>query len=85
MAMAAMLAVDLRFIVRVGDVGRRHRQCLDEAKRSSRRGKGRSLPYPRLHQPRQMVYVESKGVEEGRGLLHRTLWWVSAQAGLRTV
>jgi hypothetical protein len=36
--------------------------------------------------PRQMVYVEvRKAVEEGRGLLHRTLWWVSAQAGLRTL
>ena len=33
-----------------------------------------------------MVYVEvKKAVEEGRGLLHSTLWWVSAQAGLRTV
>jgi hypothetical protein len=31
-----------------------------------------------------MVYVEvRKAVEEGRGLLHRTLWWMSAQASLR--
>ena len=89
LAMALMLAVDLYFIVRVGEVGRvETEEYLDEAEHWLTSWKG-----PLIHtitfgyiNPREMVYVEvKKAVEEGRGLLHRTLWWVSAQAGLRTV
>jgi hypothetical protein len=82
-----MLAVDLYFIVRVGVIDRAETErYLDEAEHWLTSWKA-----PVIHivtfgyiNPRQMVYVEvRKAVEEGRGLLHRTLWWMSAQAGLR--
>jgi hypothetical protein len=87
-ALAAMLAVDLYFIVRVGSVDRSETEVyLDEAEHWLTSWKA-----PLIHtltlgyiNPREMVSVEvRKAVEEGRGLLHKTLWWVSAQAGLRT-
>jgi hypothetical protein len=88
-AMAAMLAVDLYFIIRVGEIGRKETEAyLDEAEHwlGSWKGPLISIVTFGYINPRQMVYVEvKKAVEEGRGLLHRTLWWVSAQAGLRTV
>jgi hypothetical protein len=88
-AMAAMLAVDLYFIIRVGDVGRKETEIyLDEAEHwlTSWKAPVISLITLGYINPRQMVAVEvRKAVEEGRGLLHRTLWWVSAQAGLRTL
>jgi hypothetical protein len=88
-ALAAMLAVDVYFIVRVGDVGRRETETyLDEAEHWLTSWKAPVIQLVTLGyiNPRQMVAVEvRKAVEEGRGLLHRTLWWVSAQAGLRTV
>lgn len=86
-ALTAMLAVDLYFIIRVGEVGREETtRYLDEAEHWLTSWKA-----PLIHavtlgyiNPRQMVYVEvKKAVEEGRGLLHWNLWWMSAQAGLR--
>jgi len=88
-ALAAMLAVDLYFIVRVGAIDRiETEQYLDEAEHWLTSWKGPLIQMVTFGyiNPRQMVYVEvRKAVEEGRGLLHRTLWWVSAQAGLRTL
>jgi hypothetical protein len=88
-ALAAMLVVDVYFIVRVGDIGRKETEAyLDEAEHWLNSWKGPLIAMVTFGyiNPRQMVYVEvKKAVEEGRGLLHRTLWWVSAQAGLRTL
>ena len=88
-AMAAMLFVDIYFIVRVGAIDRRETEkYLDEAEHWLTSWKGPVIHLITLGyiNPRQMVYVEvRKAVEEGRGLLHRTLWWMSAQAGLRTL
>lgn len=88
-ALFAMLAVDVYFIVRVGAIDRQEtEEYLDEAEHWLTSWKGPVIQMVTLGyiNPRQMVYVEvRKAVEEGRGLLHRTLWWVSAQAGLRTV
>jgi hypothetical protein len=88
-ALAAMLFVDVYFIVRVGAIDRTEtEQYLDEAEHWLTSWKGPLIQMVTLGyiNPRQMVYVEvRKAVDESRGLLHRTLWWVSAQAGLRTV
>jgi hypothetical protein len=88
-ALAAMLAVDLYFLLRVGDVGRTDTErYLDEAEHWLTSWKApiiQTITFGYIN-PREMVSVEvRKAVEEGRGLLHRTLWWVSAQAGLRTL
>lgn len=87
LALSAMLAVDLYFILRVGAIDRRTtEQYLDEAEHWLSSWKGPLIQMVTLGyiNPRQMVSVEvRKALEEGRGLLHRTLWWVSAQAGLR--
>jgi hypothetical protein len=86
-ALAAMLFVDLYFIIRVGVIDRGETErYLDEAEHWLTSWKA-----PLIHtltlgyvNPRQMVAVEvKKAVEESRGLLHQTLWWMSAQAGLR--
>ena len=88
-ALAGMLAVDLYFIIRVGAIDRREtEEYLDEAEHWLTSWKGPLIQIVTFGyiNPRQMVYVEvRKAVEESRGLLHRTLWWVSAQAGLRTL
>lgn len=88
-ALGAMLAVDLYFIIRVGQIDRiETEQYLDEAEHWLTSWKGPLIQMVTFGyiNPRQMVFVEvRKAVEESRGLLHRTLWWVSAQAGLRTV
>jgi hypothetical protein len=88
-ALIGMLAVDLYFIIRVGEIGREDTErYLDEAEHWLTSWKAPLIHVVTLGyiNPRQMVYVEvKKAVEEGRGLLHRTLWWMSAQAGLRIV
>lgn len=88
-AMGGMLAVDLYFIVRVGAIDRRETErYLDEAEHWLRSWKAPLIQTLTLGyiNPRGIVYAEvRKAVVDGRGLLHRTLWWVSAQAGLRTV
>jgi len=89
LALAAMLAVDLYFIIRVGAIDRGETaRYLDEAEHWLTSWKAPLIKTVTLGyiNPRQMVYIEvQKAVEEGRGLLHRTLWWMSAQAGLRTL
>ena len=89
LTLAAMLAVDVYFIVRVGAIDRRETELyLDEAEHWLTSWKGPMIQLVTFGyiNPRQMVYVEvRKAIEEGRGLLHRTLWWMSAQAGLRTL
>jgi hypothetical protein len=86
---AAMLAVDVYFIVSVGALDRRETEkYLDEAEHWLTSWKAPIVRIVTLGyvNPRQIVYVEvKKAVDEGRGLLHSTLWWVSAQAGLRTL
>ncbi|HJZ91725.1 MAG TPA: hypothetical protein VKE40_12695 [Gemmataceae bacterium] len=86
---AGMLAVDLYFILRVGALDRRETEkYLDEAEHWLTSWKAPIIHVVTLGyiNPRQIVAVEvRKAVEEGRGLLHRTLWWMSAQAGLRIV
>lgn len=88
-ALGAMLAVDFYFIIRVGEVGREETaRYLDEAEHWLTSWKAPVIHAVTLGyiNPRQMVYVEvKKAVEEGRGLLHWNLWWISAQAGLRVV
>ena len=88
-ALAAMLAVDLYFIIRVGALDRNETETyLDEAEHWLTSWKAPLIQTITLGyiNPRHMVYIEvQKAVAQGRGLLHRTLWWVSAQAGLRTV
>lgn len=88
-AAAGMLAVDVYFIVSVGALDRRETEkYLDEAEHWLTSWKApliRTITLGYVN-PRQIVYVEvKKAVDEGRGLLHSTLWWVSAQAGLRTL
>ena len=88
-AMGGMLAVDLYFILRVGAIDRYETaRYLDEAEHWLTSWKAPVIQTLTLGyiNPREMVCVEvKKAVEEGRGLLHRTLWWMSAQAGLRTL
>lgn len=89
LSLSAMLAVDLYFIIRVGALDRGETErYLDEAEHWLTSWKAPLIRTVTLGyiNPRQMVYIEvQRAVEEGRGLLHRTLWWVSAQAGLRTL
>jgi hypothetical protein len=89
LSLATMLAVDFYFIVRVGVLDRGETEkYLDEAEHWLTSWKAPLIQTLTLGyiNPRQMVYIEvRKAVEDGRGLLHRTLWWVSAQAGLRTL
>ena len=88
-ALGGMLAVDLYFIIRVGTIDRNETaRYLDEAEHWLTSWKAPVIQTITLGyiNPREMVCVEvKKAVEEGRGLLHRTLWWMSAQAGLRVL
>jgi hypothetical protein len=82
-----MLAVDLYFVLRVGELDRHDTEIyLDEAEHWLTSWKApliRSLTLGYIN-PRSIVADEvKKAVEEGRGLLRSTLWWISAQAGLR--
>ena len=84
-----MLAVDAYFILRIGALDRNETtRYLDEAEHWLTSWKSpliRTLTLGYIN-PRKLVAVEvKKAVEEGRGLLRRTLWWISAQAGLRTL
>jgi hypothetical protein len=84
---AAMLAVDLYFIIRVGTLDRRETEkYLDEAEHWLRSWKA---PLVRIFtlgyiNPRAIVDVEvRKAMEDTSTLLTQTLWWVSLQAGCR--
>jgi hypothetical protein len=86
---AAMLAVDLYFIIRVGQIDREETErYLDEAEHWLTSWKAPVVKVFTLGfiNPRKMVDTEvRKALEEGKGLLHATLWWVSLQAGLRVL
>jgi hypothetical protein len=84
-----MISVDLYFIVRVGRIDREETErYLDEAEHWMTSWKA---PFVRVVtfgyvNPRKMVDTEvRKALEEGKGLLHRNLWWISVQAGLRVL
>ncbi len=86
---AAMLAVDLYFVVRVGQIDRKETEkYLDEAEHWLTSWKA---PLVRVAtfgfvNPRKIVDIEvRKALEEGKGLLTRNLWWMSVQAGLRVL
>ena len=85
----AMLAVDLYFIIRVGRIDRvETERYLDEAEHWLTSWKAPVVRWFTLGfiNPRKMVDIEvRKAMEEGKGLLHQTLWWVSLQAGLRVL
>lgn len=86
--LAAMVAVDAYFILSVGVIDRvETERYLDEAEHWLTSWKApliQAVTFGYID-PHRMVSVEvRKAVEEGRGLFHSTLWWISAQAGLRT-
>jgi len=76
-ALAAMLAVDLYFIIRVGALDRNETETyLDEAEHWLTSWKAPLIQTITLGyiNPRHMVYIEvQKAVAQGRGLLHRTV------------
>jgi hypothetical protein len=85
----AMLGVDGYFIVRVGAIDRKETaKYLDEAEHWLTSWKSpliRTLTLGYIN-PRKMVDIEvQKALEESKGLLQSTLWWMSAQAGIRIV
>jgi hypothetical protein len=85
----AMVSVDLYFVIRVGHIDRGLTQkYLDEAEHWMTSWK---TPVVRVFtlgfiNPRKIVATEvRKAMEEGKGLLHRNLWWISIQASLRVL
>jgi hypothetical protein len=86
---ACMIGVDLYFVIRVGRIDREETErYLDEAEHWMTSWKApvvRAFTFGYIN-PRQMVDTEvRKALEEGKGLLHRNLWWISVQAGLRVL
>jgi hypothetical protein len=86
---AGMISVDLYFIIRVGQIDRKETErYLDEAEHWMTSWKApvvRAVTFGYIN-PRKMVDTEvRKALEEGKGLLHRNLWWMSVQAGLRVL
>src|SRR5258708_40220759 len=84
---AAMVAVDLYFIIRVGRIDRPETEkYLDEAEHWMRTWKAPGVKVLTfgLINPRKIVDTEvRKAMEEGKGLLNRNLWLISLQAALR--
>lgn len=83
----AMLSVDFYFLIRIGMFDRYETEkYLDEAEHWLTSWK---TPLIRLAtfgylDPRKIVDTEvKKALEQGRGMLHSTLWWVSVQASCR--
>ena len=88
-AAGAMLGVDLYFVIRVGQIDRGETaRYLDEAEHWLTSWKApviRAVTFGYIN-PRKIVDIEvRKAMEEGRGLLHRNLWWISVQAALRVL
>lgn len=87
LAGALMLGIDGYFIIRVGAIDRKEtEQYLDEAEHWLTSWKApmiRALTFGFVN-PRKIVDQEvKKALEQGKGLLQQTLWWVSAQASAR--
>lgn len=84
-----MTAVDLYFIIRVGQIDRGETErYLDEAEHWLTSWKAPAIRVVTLGfiNPRRMVDTEvRKAMEESRGLLNRNLWWISLQAALRVL
>lgn len=83
----AMIGIDGYFIVAVGTIDREETgRYLDEAEHWLRSWKApliSTLTFGFIN-PRAMVGTEvTKALQQGKGLLQRTLWWVSLQAGVR--
>jgi hypothetical protein len=86
---ATMVAVDFYFVIYVGSFDRKETErYLDEAEHWLTSWKApmvRVLTFGIIN-PRKIVGEEvRKAMEEGRGLLRRNLWWLSAQALLRVL
>jgi hypothetical protein len=89
LAAAAMVGVDFYFIIRVGQIDRLETErYLDEAEHWMTSWKApviRVFTFCYIN-PRGIVDTEvRKALEEGKGLLHRNLWWISIQAALRVL
>lgn len=89
LTLAAMLCVDLYFIIRVGRIDRHATEkYLDEAEHWLTSWKApvvRILTFGYIN-PRKIVDLEvQKALMEGKGLLNRSLWLISAQAALRVL
>jgi hypothetical protein len=86
---AAMAAVDLYFLIVVGQIDRRETErYLDEAEHWLTSWKAPVVKFLTLGiiNPRKIVDTEvRKAMEEGRDLLHRNLWLMSLQALLRVL
>jgi hypothetical protein len=87
LAALAMVGVDFYFIIRVGRIDRPETErYLDEAEHWMTSWKApaiRIFTFGYIN-PRRIVDTEvRKALEEGKGLLHRNLWWISVQAALR--
>ena len=84
-----MLAVDTYFLVRVGQLDRiETEKYLDEAEKWLKSWKSPLIRTVTLGyiNPRRMVDEGvRKALEDSRGLISSTLWWVSLQTGLRLV
>lgn len=84
-----MIGVDLYFVIRVGQIDRGETErYLDEAEHWLTSWKAPAIRVVTFGfiNPRRIVDTEvRKAMEEGRGLLHRNLWWMSLQAALRVL
>ena len=84
-----MLGVDIYFLVCVGKIDPEETgKYLDEAEHWLKSWKTPLISAFTLGyvNPREMVDIEvKKAMEDGRGMLQSTLWWVSLQSGLRTL
>jgi len=86
-ATLSMIAVDMYFIIRVGVFDRKETEkYLDEAEHWLTSWKApmiSAVTFGYLN-PRKIVDDEvKKALEQGRGLLHSTLWWVVIQSSCR--
>ena len=84
-----MLAVDAYFLIAVGKIDPVETgKYLDEAEHWLRSWKApliSTLTFGYIN-PKEMVDIEvKKAMEDGKGILHSSLWWISLQSGLRTL
>jgi len=85
----AMIAIDGYFLFKIGHVDRGvTEKYLDVAEKWMTSWKApaiRLLTFGIVN-PRKIVDMEvKKALEQGRGMLHRSLWWISLQATLRVL
>ncbi len=84
---AAMIGVDGYFLLVIGSIDRAvTEKYLDEAEHWMTSWKAPMVRVLTLGfvNPRKIVDIEvRKALEQGKGMLHRSLWWMSLQATLR--